>query len=34
VTVGLLTIAFGFLWRNEHRAAPMREVIIRDQPTR
>jgi signal transduction histidine kinase len=31
VTVGLLTIAVGFLWRANTEQTPMREVIIRDQ---
>jgi two-component system OmpR family sensor kinase len=31
VTVGLLTIAFGYLWRVNTEQTPMREVIIRDQ---
>lgn len=30
VTVGLLTIAFGFLWRVNTQQVPMREVIIRN----
>jgi len=31
VTVGLLTIAVGYLWRVNTEQTPMREVIIRDQ---
>ena len=31
VTVGLLTIVVGFLWRANTEQTPMREVIIRDQ---
>jgi two-component system OmpR family sensor kinase len=31
VTVGLLTIAFGYLWRMNSEQTPMREVVIRDQ---
>jgi signal transduction histidine kinase len=31
VTVGLLTIAFGFLWRVNTQQVPMREVIIRNE---
>ena len=31
VTVGLLTIAFGYLWRLNTEQTPMREVVIRDQ---
>jgi hypothetical protein len=32
VTVGLLTIAFGWLWRvNTEQVRPMREIIIRDE---
>ncbi|NML42357.1 HAMP domain-containing histidine kinase [Ramlibacter sp. G-1-2-2] len=31
VTVGLLTIAFGYLWRMNTEPVPMREIIIRDQ---
>lgn len=30
VTVGLLTIAFGYLWRVNNQQVPMREVIIRN----
>ena len=35
VTVGVLTVAFGYLWRvnmeEQRQAAPMREIVIRDQ---
>lgn len=31
VAVGLLTVAFGWLWRLNAEQVPMREVIIRDQ---
>jgi two-component system OmpR family sensor kinase len=35
VAVGLLTIAFGWLWRmNSEQQAPLREVIVRDERTR
>ncbi len=31
VTVGLLTVAFGYLWRMNTEPVPMRDIIIRDQ---
>jgi two-component system OmpR family sensor kinase len=31
VTVGLLTVAFGWLWRLNTEEVPMREVIIRNE---
>jgi signal transduction histidine kinase len=30
-TVGLLTIAFGWLWRMNQEQTPMREIIVRDE---